>query len=48
MNVSGSTQVVTQIPTPSRTPNTALTLPRVPLSSLATEGDMKPPKMSSR
>ena len=48
MNVSGNTQVVTQIPTPSSTPNTALTLPRVPLSSSATEGDMKPPKISNR
>ena len=48
MNVSGSTHVVAQIPTPSATPNTALTLPRVPVSSSATDGDMKPPKMSSR
>ena len=48
MKVRGITQVVSQIPTPIRTPNTALTLPRVPVSSLATDGDMKPPKMSSR
>ena len=48
MNVTGNTQVVTQIPTPTSTLNTALTLPNVPLSSLAADGDMKPPKTSSR